>query len=447
MSARTKTIIAGIWMLIFGLLALGTIQTNWNVSPFYVGIPHILIGFGMAVLSIVFEVKTLKVSGTMQETTSPTWISPYARAWNNIFRWKWLFQLAAAIGLLNGFSSIPELAVQYHYIIRDVPAKLLRHGGLSNILKDLGGLMLPLSSSVHRSITGLFPSIGLSGSVLVLVTIIALLPWLSRMLHEIKTEPEYADQARFVSKLLVPVGLITLLVAVLHVYKTWLMHQFGVSPGSGPYPTITTLLLTILSSLAALALYSGFVYPLMIGGLAGSFRRVQEREPISGRTFVEDAVAGFRLLAKIYLLLGFINFIIGLPSLIFMYTHPVFTGQLRLSYLQVIPLLTSLLYVLLIFTPYETSCKKSVGQAIAGSISIIRRHTLVAVAFIVFGMCLIAPVLLIRYVLDIFPIGMLRIYFLPLFGGILSAFISIFLAVAVWEFYMQIRAAYVADEG
>lgn len=422
-------ITAGVWMLIFGLLTLWTAVTAWGTQSLF-ALPDILVRILAAALCIGFGAKSL----TSPDVPGANPMSHYARAWNDMWHQKWLLGIAASIGLLSGINRALESFTDKYYMPKLMFERMMSHGTF-HIEGFLATLPAQLPGTIQSSLRVFFATVGLAGPVLIPLAILFLLPLFSRMLRNLATEPQYTAKAHFVSRLLIPAGIAAILSATGQTYLRRMMFESMNVPSHNPDSHGIMVILIYFISPVTTVLYSGFISPLIIGGIAGSLSRVRKGIRITAESYVEDTVVQFQPLAGLYILMGFAIIVCQLPLMIF---HSGGVGPI--SIFQFTIMLMSIVYVLIMFAPYESLLGKSIRQSITGSIDMLISHKSEVGNFIAIGMSFLAPIFLISQMLYTVTQGMPSLQMVvSTANAIFTTFICIFVAVAVWDFHWTAR--------
>ena len=374
--------------------------------------------------------------GAMQQI-----LRPYRTAWNDLFRRRWLFAAFGCVWAVNLLGGMPG----------QVGLGWRTEGIYSYGASGVWDRLLSLTPGAIRGaadtlLARFFPGPGFQHSpvqlaLLALVVLVACI-LIRRRLTRLAEETEYADGARFVTMLTVPLVIASLAVAVgsplvhlmtvAHVSEAAAKH----SPLAGYRPQFGVMALTNLLG----ALYTVAVSAAFMAGLAGSLRRQGQDEVISADTFLRDVVRWFRPLAGVYLMMVVAYFVAGLPVLLRLLISPRAPSLGIVEGLgAVLPIAASLLFA---FSPYAvvTHGLKPVG-ALQRSVQDWSRRPWQVVSFVAAGIAiLIIPAAALLLIPGLVPVRGLANVLAGTVSVTARTLIVAFLAVAVWEFYRRISA-------
>ena len=371
----------------------------------------------------------------------------YLTAWRTLWRNGSVLFVFGFIALINAVGSLANEAVKFllmperlsHTWVKpwNISVFGAKYGFINHLLSTLEyGLRSVSSKFLDWMVpgTGLTAVNSLPGVVFALVVLVSLI-WIQKRLKELSVDNEYADDARFVQGLILPLAIVSAAVLVgypMFIYKLLLAIKQGNPAYQQP------LVVTILQIVCAMG-FSVMANGILIGGLAGSLNRSKQHQPVTRDTFIRDAVRYFKPLAGIYLIMYLASTIIYIPLLV---GSSMLDNELIHSLFFAIEYAWLLALLLLMFAPYApVVCGDGSWAAIRRSIRDWIANWKDVLSFIALGFSLLV---LPFVILDLVPELIGPTSWL---GMILSAPLSILRmvfvaisAVAVWEFYNLISS-------
>lgn len=394
----------------------------------------------------------------------PGFLLAYRDAWRRFTTQRWLLVLLCCIAAIAILGLVTEFALQRYYL-GDYIEKMTQSPGIFGKLSRLQGIppaihfFRSLSESLPRTITGTLDhflpnpisSISRASTGFLALFVLVLLPWISRRLASLQDQSTYASTIKFFRKLIIPIGITAWLVLVgefyLLVYQLSNAATYADSPSSFK-PTVLETWTGIAISQIAEIFQAVIVTPLLIGGIAGSLQRTASGVSVTAESFLGDSVRRFKSVAGIFLLFSIIEIILG----IFAYTAMMTNGSGPSWYLtfQVsFNIFWRLLMVLLMFAPYAVSAGAgSTWKGLRESAGIWLNCGYNILSFTALGIAGLTVIFAVSNLLHLFiGMGISPLTLIPgLIMTVIEVAVSIIMAVAVWESYMQIRAASVANE-
>jgi len=429
---------AGIWITVSGFLDAG----SENRAPSFQDIA------GWALLGVILLVAFWRLPKSLfsgeydgEQMVMNDLGGLYLTAWRKLWRQRWILRLFGLVCLINILGGV-IYSLAWHYFPEQLAAtnglSIGAYSGDSPFQYFAAMLRQALANSVYASIWHFFPSVGLDQSLVVaMLSFVATLffipaawKWLRAMAGGSLDAREITVMRGLLTYLTVlSVAAIPALMMLLTQYHAGAANHWGrrVTPG----------LQSILSwpwSLAA----SVVIAPILIGGLAGSLRRITAQETVTAHTFLIDVVRFFTPLTRIFLVFWLFEAALGAPWF-FVIGRDGVPGWPQ-TYSQFATLISTLIALLLMFAPYAVIVR---GTGAWGSIRVGFRdwisHAGDVVSFVALGITFITVFLVLRDMVTVWvapqsPLTMLT----GAAGTLIYVLLAALMAVAVWEFYWRI---------
>jgi hypothetical protein len=377
-------------------------------------------------------------------------IGPYIKAWKEITSRRWIFCLFGFAAALSILGYLMNFVFPYHH---STSISLATDGRTIGSLRTLhGNLPLLLWRDIEALLGHFFPGIALGNDwgagVMLGLAIIVLLPYVNRCLAVHADDPEYGPHIRFVKSLIpfILVLAVICFVGFLIMMNDW-SHRSAVEIVHGVRHHHSSLLSEIatIPSLFSLSLLKWLVVtPVLIGGLAGSLKRNALGGSITAESSLIDSVRTFKPIAGVYLILYIVRNVIGNILMTAMnayrYNAGIASSHMVTAVQWLVAVAIILASVLLMIAPYAAaSGERSAWDSAKESIGIWSTKRSNPLYFLAFGVALLTIPTLIASLLASFTAVRLFGALLYILWDLIEVMISIFAAIAVWEFYEQIR--------
>ena len=457
MNKRTiSQLVSGVCMSAFGFFSLwaicqyhGTYFTesgsnlpNEIINYGFIGFVTVVGLWNMA-LAFVFEF----LMKSEPERELPGFLQAYAAAWRKVTSQKWLLWLIGSLALASALGSLAEVGLSWHYT-NDQFTQYGRGFQPPAFQPPLVHLLgKALSQEMGRTTGFLFPQINPVGPTdrwgLTAFAVLVLLPWANSRLKSIQERLEYACEVRFVRSIILPTALFCAIGALGGIYVLFRTYAYispqmrAAIPG---YSINNVLTVQTLAGLASWLVSSVALGAALTGGVVGSLKRVSMQQPIDLNTFFTDLARFFRPLAGLFALAGLLYWVAQIPG----YIHTIYgvNTSMDIRTYECLKFVYSLIPVVLMFAPFViTSGELSVCKAISVSAKAWMNCGYNLLSFVALGITGLSTLFSLLYTNRLMGdhLG---------YGGIISQMVylvfnvlaGVFMAVAVWEFYQQIRA-------
>lgn len=445
-------IVIGLCMVTFGILGIYIIMEQGKLFediPKHPALLFVLLLLIMTVIMGVWNLIYAAIKRTDDQSSLPVYLLAYRDAWRGFTTRKWLLVLACYIALMNILGELTKFTIQRYYM-----SKIFEQG-MENGSSPRSMLNL-LSISARGALNYFLPGRGLGVSHIVYgfiaLSILCLLPRISRRLISYQGQFPQTSAIKFFRRLIVPIGIAALIVAVGRFYLLWYdyaSHVAALTSQTHILATVPVWMQFIINLLTDI-FQVGIAAPIFAGGLAFSLQIASSGRTVTLDSFLEGSIRTFKPMAGIFLLIYLIQILFGVPSLMSVWLHTSvynligYSAKYRIWFAQV-----GLLFaVIFMFAPYAVSAGgESMWKGLCESLGIWRNCGYNLLSFIVFGIVMVTVISMLSTPLyhyaGIVP-SLLRC--IPsLIAVMIHAVVITVMAAAVWQFYQQVRKVSIKD--
>ncbi|HEY3298004.1 MAG TPA: hypothetical protein VGK34_05045 [Armatimonadota bacterium] len=455
MNRRTiSQAVAGLFMAAFGITGIWCIHRSRkifvNISQF--SLPDDIFAYGLlAFVGIVglWALVLASMTAGDPDRNLPGFLQAYADAWRKLVSQKWPLWLVGSLALISVLGALIEYGLSWHYLSEELRFRFLGENKTLQshpILAVALGVQRRINSMSWQFIPNVSPSNSGSAQGLAALALLIPLPWASRRLNSIGNQPEYSSAARFVRSLIIPVAVLCIADAAFGLYLRWYTYAHLALQMSGAvntdYSTKIWAVLNLVGYFTTLLTMTVVLGGVLTGGLAGSLRRSTNRETVDLNSFLANAVEFFKPLAGLFLLVNIVPFLFTLPSDIAFIRHMNNLPVESAAYLEWFAFVWKLVPILLMFAPFViTDGNASIWKGVSGSVKAWVNCGYNLLSFTALGvMGLTVMPFLKSFISQIIPRLLWAQAVWSVLFSIVTTFAGVFMAVAVWEFYQQIRA-------
>ena len=368
------------------------------------------------------------IVGLTRSSKAGDYAELYRNSWKFMWQQKWIPAIFGAMALII-FLEFLLKSVLTHQPFWD---RLYHYGGPLTLWERLQTALQHTLINPDSFLSKFTPAtLAISGVLFGLIVLIALIMIRKRLnvilsLSGIAVNPEYVQK---LSSLLIALSL--LMIIANSVFYAFMMHIS--LPITRLFPVISILI--GLLYFAFLIVING----IFIGGIASSLARLNRGEAINKSTFLQDAVKYFKSSAGVYIFLSLVPIVSSLilPIIVFK------LGSASTGILITGGRLWIWAGLLFMFAPFAV-VKYNLGGwgAIRRSARDWIANAWDVTSFIAVGYSLIiVPMTVLRAATFAFGLNLLLGASLYFIQTAVSAIISAFMAVAVWEIYSRIQSA------
>ena len=376
----------------------------------------------------------------------------YLAAWRKLWRQKWILWLFGLVCLVSILGMLTDNLLTRHYLAERLAAMTSAAAaplGTSHFEWFVSQLRWRSAYDIYEAPAHFFPSLGLARTPIgqASFVLLVLIPLAARRLRALEKGSAHAPELRFMRGLLGPLAIVSaaaIVALIICMVRTYADFVAGGLRPSGPRVA------EFVSSQIWSAVLYVVIVPVLIGGLAGSLRRVASRGTVTADTFLTDGARFFKPLVGVFLLYWFFTVRFGTVWLSEVRSH--FLQEWLYPSLGFIALISTLGILLLMFAPYAVIVR---GTGAWGSIRAGFRdwisHAGDVISFVALGITFVSVLLMLRdavwaaasvWLNKLSPLTMLT----GAAGALISALLAAFMAVAVWEFYWRIAGTESAED-